>query len=58
MLHLIKGANMILEVAIMKIKPGEETKFEAAFPKAEAIVSSIPGYISHEMRRCVCRIAA
>ena len=44
---------MILEVAIMKIKPEEIPNFEAAFPKAEAIISSIPGYISHEMQRCV-----
>ena len=44
---------MILEVAIFKIKPGDGPKFEAAFPKAEAIISSIPGYISHEMQRCV-----
>ena len=44
---------MILEVAIMKIKPEEISNFEAAFPKAEAIISSIPGYISHEMQRCV-----
>lgn len=44
---------MILEVAIMKIKPGETANFEAAFPKAEAIFSTIPGYISHEMQRCI-----
>jgi len=44
---------MILEVAIMKIKPEEISNFEAAFPKAEAIISSIPGYISHEMQRFV-----
>ena len=44
---------MILEVAIIKIKPGETSKFEAVFPQAEAIISSIPGYISHEMQRCV-----
>ena len=44
---------MILEVASMKIKPDETSKFEAVFPKAEAIVSSIPGYVSHEMQRRV-----
>jgi heme-degrading monooxygenase HmoA len=44
---------MILEVAILHIKPEEMEKFEAAFPKAEAIVSSIPGYISHELQRCI-----
>ena len=44
---------MILEVAILHIKPEEASKFEAVFPKAEAIVSSIPGYISHELQRCI-----
>ena len=36
---------MILQVAIMKIKPEEIAGFGAAFAKAEAIVSSIPGCI-------------
>lgn len=44
---------MILEVAIMKIKPELIGKFEAVFPKAAAISASTPGYISHEMQRCV-----
>ena len=44
---------MILEVAIMKIKPELIEKFEAVFPKAAAISASTPGYISHEMQRCV-----
>lgn len=29
---------MILEAAILKVKPGESSKFEAAFPKAEPII--------------------
>lgn len=44
---------MILEVAVMKIKPDRISKFEAVFPKAAAIISSVPGYLSHEMQRCV-----
>lgn len=44
---------MILEVAILKIKPDEMSTFESVFPKAEGIVSSIPGYLSHELQRCV-----
>ena len=44
---------MILEVAILHVKPEDISKFEAVFPKAEAIVSSIPGYISNELQRCV-----
>lgn len=44
---------MILEVAILHVKPEEMAKFEEVFPKAAAIVASIPGYISHELERCV-----
>ena len=44
---------MILEVANLKIKQEEMSNFETAFPKAAQIISSIPGYISHELQRCV-----
>jgi len=44
---------VILEVAIMKIKPDLIAEFEAVFPQAAAVSASTPGYISHEMQRCV-----
>ena len=44
---------MVLEVAIMKIKPELMEQFEAVFPKAAAISAGTPGYLSHEMQRCV-----
>jgi heme-degrading monooxygenase HmoA len=44
---------MILEVAILKIKPEEMSKFEEVFPQAAAIIASVPGYLSHELERCV-----
>lgn len=44
---------MILEVAILKIKPGIAAEFEAAFTTASSIISSMPGYISHELQRCL-----
>jgi heme-degrading monooxygenase HmoA len=44
---------MILEVAILNVIPGRETQFEAAFQKAQAIISSMKGYQSHELRCCV-----
>ncbi len=44
---------MILEVAIMRIKLDRIAEFEAVFPKAAAISASTPGYISHEMQRCI-----
>ena len=44
---------MILEVAILHIKPEETAKFEAVFPKVEPIFRSVKGYISHELQRCI-----
>ena len=44
---------MILEVAILDIKPGMESDFESAFGRAQKIISSMPGYISHELQHCL-----
>lgn len=44
---------MILEVAILDIKSGMEPDFEIAFDRAQRIISSMPGYISHELQRCL-----
>jgi len=44
---------MILEVAILQIIPGNNIQFEKAFHQAHSIISSMPGYISHELQRCI-----
>lgn len=44
---------MILEVAILQVRAGQETEFESVFEKAQGIISSMPGYIGHEIQRCV-----
>jgi len=44
---------MILEVATLDIGKGTCEDFEAAFREASPIIASIPGYISHELRRCL-----
>jgi len=44
---------MILEVAILNIKSGTAKNFEAAFAEASRIISSMPGYVSHELQRCI-----
>jgi len=44
---------MILEVAILNVIAGRESEFEAAFRRAQAIISSMQGYRSHELRRCI-----
>lgn len=44
---------MILEVAILNVKPGLSTEFETAFSQAQSIISGMSGYISHELKRCI-----
>jgi heme-degrading monooxygenase HmoA len=43
----------ILEVAILDLKPGVAADFEAAFEVASKIIMAMPGYISHELQRCL-----
>ena len=44
---------MILEVAILNVRIGQSAEFELAFQQAESIISSMKGYISHELQKCV-----
>jgi heme-degrading monooxygenase HmoA len=46
---------MILEVAPLQIRAGQAEEFEAAFLQAQRIISAMPGYLSHELRRCIER---
>ena len=46
---------MILEVAPLSVKVGQESKFEAAFRQAKRLNSSMPGFISLELQRCIER---
>jgi len=44
---------MILEIAMLDVRPGQEDDFERAFSRASAIIASMPGYMSHELQRCI-----
>jgi heme-degrading monooxygenase HmoA len=44
---------MILEVAILDVIPDQGKDFELAFAKASKIISSMSGYISHQLQRCL-----
>lgn len=46
---------MILEVAPLHVRSGQAGEFEAAFQQAQAIIASMPGYIAHELQRCIER---
>ena len=44
---------MVLEVAILNVKEGMSSDFEINFHKASTIISSMKGYISHQIKKYV-----
>ena len=44
---------MILEVAILDVKTELVDEFEPTFKEASKIISSMKGYISHELKKCL-----
>lgn len=44
---------IVLEVAILDVKPSLGAEFETAFKTASTIIASMPGYIDHELQRCL-----
>lgn len=44
---------MILEIAILTIKPNMNHEFEAVFKTAVDVIASVPGYISHNLQKCI-----
>jgi heme-degrading monooxygenase HmoA len=44
---------MILEAAMLQVKLGMEQEYEDAFRKASYIISSMKGYIDHELQKCM-----
>lgn len=47
------AVGMILEHALLPVKPGEGSRFEAAFVEAKAIIASIPGFRRLSLSRCL-----
>ena len=44
---------MILESAILNVKPGREADFEAAMRVARPLIAATPGFQGIEVRRCL-----
>ncbi len=42
---------MILEVAILDVKPGQDSRFENDFSEAQKIIAGMAGYLGHELQR-------
>jgi heme-degrading monooxygenase HmoA len=44
---------MVLEAVMLQVKQGMEQEYEDTFREASAIISSMQGYISHSLERCM-----
>jgi heme-degrading monooxygenase HmoA len=44
---------MILESALLDVKPGEEAAFEAAIKQARPLIAATPGFRAIAVRRCI-----
>jgi heme-degrading monooxygenase HmoA len=44
---------MILEVAMLQVKPDLTKDFEDSFKEASKILSKMKGYINHEVQKCI-----
>lgn len=44
---------MILEAAMLQVKPGLTSDFEQSFKEASSLISSIEGYKGHELQKCL-----
>lgn len=44
---------MVLEMAILQVIKEEEVHFEKDFAIASQFIQSIPGYVSHSLRKCI-----
>lgn len=44
---------MILEVAMLTVRAGEQSAFEAAMREAAPVIASAAGYHGHQLQHCV-----
>lgn len=44
---------MILEAAMLQVKPGRTEDFERDFRLASTYIGQIEGYLNHELQRCL-----
>jgi heme-degrading monooxygenase HmoA len=44
---------MVLEVAMLDVREGQAADFEVAFLEASRYIAASPGYVSHQLLRCI-----
>ncbi len=51
--YLISMDDVILETAVLHVKPELVQTFEESFKKASAYIASVKGYVNHELHLCI-----
>ena len=46
---------MILEAAILNVRPGQEAAFESAIRAAKPLIAATPGFVDIDVQRCLER---
>ena len=49
----VRVNKMILEVAILNVIPEKTAEFESSFKSAQEIISSMNGYLGHQLQKCL-----
>lgn len=44
---------MILELATLRVRPGQSAAYEAAFAQAAPIIAASPGCLGYELHKCI-----
>jgi heme-degrading monooxygenase HmoA len=44
---------MILEMAVLNVRQGQEADFETVIRKARPLIAATPGFVGIELRRCI-----
>jgi heme-degrading monooxygenase HmoA len=53
--RVVEEAGVVVELAVISVTPGREAEFEAAFPRAHAVISQAEGFRWAELTRSVER---
>jgi heme-degrading monooxygenase HmoA len=49
----VSAHEPVLEVARLRVRPGQDAEFEKAFAQAKPIITSSPGFLNVELQRSV-----
>jgi heme-degrading monooxygenase HmoA len=55
--HGCNHLGMVLEHALLSVKPGQDDDFVAAFAQAKTIIAAVPGFVRLTLSKCLQRVS-